>query len=87
VIATGRDGHRPGTQGDIQRVSKDDALDAMTRKAAGDAASDKRSATIEVGSSAHLVVTDPPRFDEEAGRTSEYVLGDGSSFDREKTRR
>ena len=63
-------------------LSKDDALDALTRRAASIAGLEKRLGTIEVGKLGHLVVMTAP-FDEERAKVR-YVLADGIKFDMEK---
>ena len=64
-------------------LSKDDALDALTRKAAAIAGLDKRLGTLEVGKLGHVVVMTAP-FDDEKAKVR-YVLADGIKFDMEKT--
>jgi imidazolonepropionase-like amidohydrolase len=64
-------------------LSKDAALDALTRRAAEIAGVDKRLGTIEVGKLGHLVVMTAP-FDDDKTKVR-YVLADGIKFDMEKT--
>ncbi len=66
-----------------QGLSKDDALDALTRRAASIAGLDKRLGTLEVGKLGHVVVMTAP-FDDERAKVR-YVLADGIKFDMEKT--
>ncbi len=65
-----------------QGLSKDDALDALTRTAAKIAGLDKRLGTIEVGKLGHIVVMTAPVEDEKA--KVRYMLADGIKFDMEK---
>ena len=64
-------------------LSKDAALDALTRRAAEIAGLGKRLGTIEKGKLGHLVVMTAPFGDENA--KVRYVLADGIKFDMEKT--
>ncbi len=65
-----------------QGLSKDDALDALTRTAAKIAGLDKRLGTIEVGKLGHIVVMTAP-FEDEKSKVR-YMLADGIKFDMEK---
>ena len=64
-------------------LSRDAALDALTRRAAEIAGVDRRLGTIEVGKMGHLVAMTAP-FDDEKAKVR-YVLADGIKFDLEKT--
>ncbi|HEY2155645.1 MAG TPA: amidohydrolase family protein, partial [Isosphaeraceae bacterium] len=65
-----------------QGLSKDDALDALTRTAAKIAGLEKRLGTIEVGKLGHIVVMTAPFEDEKA--KVRYMLADWIKFDMEK---
>ena len=64
-------------------LSKEAALDALTRRAAEIAGLGKRLGTIEKGKLGHLVVMTGPIGDENS--KARYVLADGIKFDLEKT--
>src|SRR5205807_10093315 len=64
-------------------LSKEAALDALTRRAAEIAGLGKRLGTIEKGKLGHLVVMTGPIGDENA--KPRYVLADGIKVDLEKT--
>ena len=63
-------------------LSRDAALDALTRRAAEIAGQGKKLGTIEKGKLGHLVVMTAPLGDENA--KVRYVLADGLKFDSEK---
>ena len=63
-------------------LSRDAALDALTRRAAEIAGVDRRLGTIEVGKMGHLVAMTAP-FDDEKAKVR-YVLADGLKFDLDK---
>jgi len=63
-------------------LSKDAALDALTRRAAEIAGLGRRLGTIEVGKLGHLVAMTAP-FDDAKAKVR-YVLADGVKFDMEK---
>ena len=64
-------------------LSKEAALDALTRRAAEIAGQGKKLGTIEKGKLGHLVVMTGPIGDENA--KVRYVLADGLKFDMEKS--
>ena len=64
-------------------LSKEAALDALTRRAAEIAGQGKKLGTIEKGKLGHLVVMTAPLGDENA--KVRYVLADGIKFDMEKS--
>ncbi len=63
-------------------LSRDAALDALTRRASEIAGVDRRLGTIEVGKMGHLVAMTGP-FDDEKAKVR-YVLADGIKFDLDK---
>ena len=64
-------------------LSKEAALDALTRRAAEIAGQGKKLGTIEKGKLGHLVVMTAPLGDENA--KVRYILADGMKFDMEKS--
>ena len=85
--AEGAAGRADGFHAQLRKViaaglSREAALDALTRRAAEIAGLGKRLGTIEKGKLGHLVVMTAPLGDENA--KVRYVLADGLKFDMEK---
>jgi imidazolonepropionase-like amidohydrolase len=85
--AEGTGGSASNFQSQLRKViaaglSKEAALDALTRRAAEIAGLGKKLGTIEKGKLGHLVVMTAPFSDETA--KVRYVLADGQKFDMEK---